>query len=117
MILFSFLVYRQEVFAEDENEVGSESDDEIEKDRKISFEDQHNGKMLAGPKITSVIDSKLPSRKVSAMNSASNSAGPSRRWSRHSSPRRGELLKMDDEVLVSFINLCAHFCNFVDAHN
>ena len=44
------------------------------------------------------IDSKLPTRKPSAANSANSSAMPSRNWSRHSSPTRGEILRMEDEM-------------------
>ena len=44
------------------------------------------------------IDSKLPTRKPSAANSASSSQIPSRNWSRHSSPTRGEILRMEDEM-------------------
>ena len=92
--------FRQEVLAEDETEdehgSHSDSDDKIE-GRKISFEKQ-NGTQSRDSRKMSEIDSKLPSRKTSAMNSASNSEGPSRRWSRHSSPTRGEILRMEDEV-------------------
>ena len=99
-------LFRQEVLAEDdtEDERGSDSDEKMEIGRKISYEDQHNGTISRDSRNMSLIDSKLPSRKTSAMNSAANSNAPSRRWSRHSSPTRGEILRMDDEVRFMFSN-------------
>jgi len=101
-IPFRHFINKQEVLAEDETEdehgSHSDSDDKIE-GRKISFEKQ-NGTQSRDSRKMSDIDSKLPSRKTSAMNSASNSEGPSRRWSRHSSPTRGEILRMEDEMIT-----------------
>ena len=106
------VIFRQEVLAEDEteDEHGSHSDSGDDKivspiERKISFEKQNGTISRDSRKLSDVtnIDSKLPSRKTSAMNSAASSAGPSRRWSRHSSPTRGEILRMDDEVKSYFI--------------
>ena len=104
-LIFYCIFQRQEVLAEDETEdiYGSHSDSDDKVERKISFEKQ-NGIISRDSRKTSevTIDSKLPSRKTSAMNSAASSAGPSRRWSRHSSPTRGEILRMDDEVACFF---------------
>ena len=100
--LLYFVYFRQEVLAEDETEE-SDSDEKNEIQRKISYEDQHNGSISRDSRNMSLIDSKLPSRKTSAMNSAANSQAPSRRWSRHSSPTRGEILRMDDEVRVTLL--------------
>ena len=97
--LLNSIYFRQEVLAEDETEE-SDSDEKNEMQRKISYEEQHNGSISRDSRNMSLIDSKLPSRKTSAMNSAANSQAPSRRWSRHSSPTRGEILRMDDEVRV-----------------
>jgi len=94
---FRHFINKQEVLAEDETEE-SDSDEKNEIQRKISYEDQHNGSISRDSRNMSLIDSKLPSRKTSAMNSAANSQAPSRRWSRHSSPTRGEILRMDDEM-------------------
>jgi len=102
-IPFRHFINKQEVLAEDETEdvYGSHSDSDDKVERKISFEKQ-NGTISRDSRKTSevTIDSKLPSRKTSAMNSAASSAGPSRRWSRHSSPTRGEILRMDDEMIT-----------------
>lgn len=97
----------QEVVAEDETEFenGSDSDekahDMLGMERKISRESQQNGQQSRGDsrRMSEVnIDSKLPTRKPSAANSASSSNMPSRNWSRHSSPTRGEILRMEDEM-------------------
>jgi len=93
--------------AEDETEFenGSDSDekahDMLGMERKISRESQQNGQQSRGDsrRMSEVnIDSKLPTRKPSAANSASSSNMPSRNWSRHSSPTRGEILRMEDEM-------------------
>ena len=95
--------------AEDEleewDENGSDSDEKahdlLGMERKISRESQQNGPQSRGDsrRMSEVnIDSKLPTRKPSAANSASSSAIPSRNWSRHSSPTRGEILRMEDEM-------------------
>ena len=74
---------------------------ELRMERKISRESQQNGQQSRGDsrRMSEVnIDSKLPTRKPSAANSASSSNMPSRNWSRHSSPTRGEILRMEDEM-------------------
>ena len=90
---FSRFISRQEVLAEDEMEDGEEGSDSDGREvaRKVS-QDRMSGGNGSGK--MSDIDSMMPSRKTSA----SSSACPSRKWSRHSSPTRGEILRMDDEV-------------------
>ena len=111
----------QEVVAEDETELDENSSDSDEKndtlgiERKISRESQQNGNLSRGDsrRISDYnIDSKLPSRKPSAANSASSSNCPSRRWSRHSSPTRGEILRMDDEMHTVNRGETRALCNF-----
>ena len=95
-------INKQEVLAEeDSNSDSDEKNDISTMGRKISRETQQNGTMSRGDsrKMSEInIDSKLPSRKPSAANSASSSNCPSRNWSRHSSPTRGEILRMEDEM-------------------
>ena len=67
--LLNSIYFRQEVLAEDETEE-SDSDEKNEMQRKISYEEQHNGSISRDSRNMSLIDSKLPSRKTSAMNSA-----------------------------------------------
>ena len=99
---FRPFINKQEVLAENEAEEAYNSDSDEKNDimgmeRKISREPQQNGTMSrCDSKIN--IDSRLPSRKPSAANSASSSNCPSRVWSRHSSPTRGEILRMEDEM-------------------
>ena len=74
-------ILRQEVLAEDELEENSDSEERAQSPlgRKISHDRMSGGGT---------------SRKMSAIESML----PSRKWSRHSSPTRGEVLRMDDEM-------------------
>ena len=88
---------------EESNSDSDEKNDIMAQDlRKISRDSAHqNGSMSRcdSRKMSEIsIDSKLPSRKPSAANSANSSNCPSRKWSRHSSPTRGEILRMEDEM-------------------
>ena len=83
-------------------EGGSDSDDRMTSPvgRKISHDRASSVAPTPGPgsRKMSGIESMMPSRKTSA----SSSNMPSRNWSRHSSPTRGEILRMDDEVRFIF---------------
>ena len=86
-------------------EGGSDSDDRMTSPvgRKISHDRASSMAPTPGPgsRKMSGIESMMPSRKTSA----SSSNMPSRNWSRHSSPTRGEILRMDDEVSIIIILL------------